>query len=211
MRSGLILTVLLLGVQSLAADTLDEIRERGTLRWGGDSEGGAPYSFPDPNNPNEIIGFEVDIAKELAKRLGVRDEFVQSPWSTLPQSLLRGDFDIILNGLEVTPERRRYINFSIPYYEFHLALTVAASDRTIRRLADLAGRRVGTLKGTLAQQTLERVPGVEALLYEDNVSPYRDIINGRLDAVLMDYPIAHYYGERIAGLKYAGKDFGAGY
>ncbi len=194
-----------------AADALDDIQRRGELLWGGDAEGGAPYSFPDPENPDRLIGFEVDIAAELARRLGVGQRMVQTPWSTLPQSLLRGDFDIILNGLEVTPERRAYIDFTLPYYEFHLALTVAEEDRQIRGLADLAGKRVATLKGTLAQQTLERIPGVQLLLYEDNVSPYRDILNQRADAVLMDYPIAHYYGEKIAGLKYAGRSFGSGF
>ncbi len=210
-RHALILAVFLIQTHGLAGDTLDQIRERGTLRWGGDAEGGAPYSFPDPADPDHIIGFEVDIAAELARRLGVRQEFVQSPWSTLPQSLLRGDFDIILNGLEVTAERKEFIDFTIPYYEFHLALTVALGNHQIRRLSDLADKRVATLKGTLAQLTLERVPGVRALLYEDNVSPYRDIVNGRVDAVLMDYPIAHYYGEKIAGLQYAGKNFGSGF
>ncbi len=211
MRGILLLTCGLLGGVPLFGDTLQDVRDRGVLRWGGDAEGGAPYSFPDPEDPSRLIGFEVDIASELGRRLGVGQQMVQTPWSTLPQSLLRRDFDVIINGLEVTPERREFIAFSIPYYEFHLALTVHQDNQDIRQLADLTGKRVATLKGTLAQQTLERIPGANLLLYEDNVSPYRDINNGRVDAVLMDYPIAHYYGEKVPNLKSAGRRYGSGF
>lgn len=197
-------------VISAWGDTLDEIRTRGVLLWGGDAEGGAPYTFPDPQNPNRLIGFEVEIAEELASRLGVQQKMVQTPWSTLPQALLRGDFDIILNGLEVTPERQQRVLFTRPYYQFQEALMIRKESQDIDGLEDLVGRRVGTLSGALAQQILEQFPGIDTVLYDDNVSPYRDLALGRLDGVLMDFPIAHYYGEKVPGLKYAGETYGEG-
>ncbi|MGH9340435.1 MAG: ABC transporter permease subunit [Acidobacteriota bacterium] len=193
-----------------AAGTLDDIRERGVLLWGGDAEGGAPYTFPDPEDPTRLMGFEVEIAQELALRLGVRQQMVQTPWSTLPQALMREDFDIILNGLEITPERRRYIDFTQPYYEFHEALMVREAEQGIHDLADLQARRVGTLSGALAGDILRSVQGVNIVWYDDNVAPYRDLALGRLEAVLMDFPISHYYGEKVPGLKYVGGGFGSG-
>ena len=76
-----------------------------TLRWGGDLQGGEPYVFQDPADGTHVVGFEVEIAEALAKRLGGRATFVQNDWQMLIPSLERGDFDIVLNGLEVTPAR----------------------------------------------------------------------------------------------------------
>src|ERR1051325_808992 len=106
------------------ADTLDAIRARGSLRWGGDVQGGEPYAFQDPNHGSQLVGFEVEIAAALARRLGVRAEFVQNDWQNLVPSLERGDFDIILNGLEVTASRIGRIAFTQPYYAFAETLVV---------------------------------------------------------------------------------------
>ena len=89
------------------ADALSAVRERGELVWGGDLQGGEPYVFEDPRDPTRIVGFEVDIAAAIARELGLRRaRFFQVQWSNLVPSLERGDFDVALNGLEDTPERR---------------------------------------------------------------------------------------------------------
>jgi len=191
-------------------DTLDEIRKRGNLRWGADLEGGAPYIFPDPANPKKVIGFEVEIAGEIARRLGVTQMPVQTPWDEIPQALRRGDFDIALNGIEVTPIRRQFIDFTTPYYHFSESLMVRQSDKTTSRLEDLKGRKVGTLKGTLADEILRRIPEIRVVSYDGQVEPYKDLALGRLDGVLLDDPISRYYGELVPGLRYAAKNIGSG-
>src|SRR5205085_3732010 len=98
-------------------DALARLRARGTLRWGGDMQGGEPYVFQDPRGGG-LVGFEVELADALARRLGVRAEFVQNDWQTLLPSLERGDFDVAMNGLEVTPARRARVAFTRPYYAF---------------------------------------------------------------------------------------------
>src|ERR1700733_10488716 len=70
-----------------AADGLDQIHRRGTLIWGGDQEGGGPYIFPDPKDPQRLIGFEVELADMLAAELGVKAKFYQGQWEELPQML----------------------------------------------------------------------------------------------------------------------------
>src|SRR4051812_19943337 len=96
--------VLLVSTASVA-DTLDDIHQRGTLRWGGDDQGGGPYIYQDKNN--KITGFEVDLAEYLAAQLGVRSELRTSEWNMLPQKLDRGDIDIVLNGYEWSKEREQ--------------------------------------------------------------------------------------------------------
>src|ERR1041385_4061424 len=89
-----------------AADTLQRIQKEGMLKWGADAEGGAPYVFPDPQHPDQLVGFEVELADALARRLGVKAQMVQNQWDGLVPALERGDFDIILNGLEISGEHR---------------------------------------------------------------------------------------------------------
>src|SRR5262249_44611936 len=102
----------------------------GVLRWGGDAGGGAPYVYKDDNG--KLVGFEVDLAEELARRLGLRAEFVQEDWGTLPQALLRGDIDIILNGYEWTGDREQVIGPPTPYPPAGLQLLVR-NDRAAGR------------------------------------------------------------------------------
>lgn len=179
----------------------DEAKE---LRWGGDSEGGAPYVFQDPKNPRVIIGFEVEIADALGRELQRRPAFVQNQWDGLIPGLKRGNYDIVLNGLEITEDRKQEINFTIPYYATSEQLSVRVETNSINTLADLKGKKVGTLKFSLAQRILEREGGINILTYDGALNPYQDLANGRLDAVLMDWPIAIYYSQPNPKLKFVG-------
>lgn len=172
--------------------TLAAIRARGEITWGADVQGGEPFVYEDPANPSHLIGFEVEIMEAIARRLGVRARMVQYNWSNLVPSLERGDFDIAMNGLEVTAERRERILLSEPYYVYAETLAVRAGD-PYRSVFDLAGKRVGTLNQTYAHDILRMMP-VEAVLYEGNSEPYDDLEHGRTDAVLLDNVIADRYG-----------------
>jgi polar amino acid transport system substrate-binding protein len=174
-----------------AAD-LGSIRTRGELVWGGDLQGGEPYVFEDANDGGKLVGFEVDIADALARRLGVTARFRQNDWSNLPSNLLRGDFDIVLNGLEETPERAARLLLSRPYFVYGETLTVRAGS-AFTRLDQLNGHRVGTLNQTVAHEML-KARGFEVVLYEGQEEPYFDLVRGRTDAVLLDHVIAERYG-----------------
>lgn len=174
------------------------------LRWGGDAEGGAPFVEADPNDPSKVRGFDVEVAAEIAKGLGRRPQFVQVAFQSIDQSVARGDFDIGMSGVEDTPARRAALAATIPYFEFHEVLTVRAADRgRIHGFAELRGRRVGTLSGTIAYERLlqaERENGIEVVSYDDDVHPYEDLREGRLDAVLLDNIIAARSTRRVSGL-----------
>ncbi|HEY6176151.1 MAG TPA: ABC transporter substrate-binding protein/permease, partial [Kofleriaceae bacterium] len=169
------------------------IRQRGELTWGADVQGGEPYVYEDPAQPNHVIGFEVDIMAAVARRLGVRSRMVQYAWSNLVPSLERGDFDVIANGLEATDERRERILLSNPYFVYAETLTVR-TDSDVRSVFDLAGKRVGTLNQTYAYDILRKLYGDVAHVYEGNEEPYTDLELGRTDAVLLDNIIADRYG-----------------
>ena len=165
------------------------------LRWGADAEGGAPYVFEQP--PGHLRGFEAELAGLLAARLGRTAHHVQAPFAQLLPLLERGDVEVIINGIEATEDRARAYALSRPYWAGPERLTVRRNDPGApATLADLRGRRVGTLPGTLAERML-RAAGAEVRTYDGGQEdPYRDLALGRTDAVLLDAPVALYYGER---------------
>jgi polar amino acid transport system substrate-binding protein len=191
------------------AGARDELGDFTQLRWGGDLQGGEPYVYEDPKEPGKIRGFEVEIAEALARELGVRPRFVQTDWSTLVPALERGDLDVILNGLEDTPERRARIALSVPYFVYGETLTVRRG-APYRTLDDLAGRRVGTLNQTVAHDLLEQRK-LEIVLYEGQQEPYFDLVKGRTDAVLLDHVIADRYGCPLKELECRKEDIARGY
>ncbi len=191
--------------------SIEKIKNRGYLLWGSDAEGGAPYVFPAPEEPSKLIGFEVDLAEAIARELGVKARQSQNAWDSLIPALERGDFDIAMNGLEITPQREKEILFSIPYYIYTEQLVVKKDEAVINDTTQLKGKKVGTLSGAVAQDILENLGGVDIKIYSGQAEPYEDLALGRLDAVLLDLPIAAYYGKPNPKLKYAGPPVGEGF
>ena len=185
------------------------------LRWGGDAEGGAPFVEADPNDPGQVVGFEVDIAQLLAEGLGRTPRFIQTGFTTIDASVARGDFDIGLSGIEDSFARRTRLAVTVPYYRFREILTVRAADAPrYRTLADLSGRRVATLAATLAFDLLtaaEKEHGLVVVPYEDDVHPYTDLAIGRVDAVLLDEVLAERSVRRHPGLMNQPAGLGVGY
>ena len=198
----------------VVAGGLGVVAQQPELRYGGDAEGGAPFMEADPRNPSQVVGFEVDIAELLARALGRAPRFVQSAFITLDATAARGDFDIGLGGVEDTAVRRSRLAVTVPYYEFREILTVREADGPrFRTLADLAGRRVGTLGSTLAFDILQQAGkalGLVVVPYENDVHPYSDLALGRLDAVVLDAVLAERGVKRNPGLVNAATSVGVG-
>ncbi|MEK6627384.1 MAG: ABC transporter substrate-binding protein/permease [Bdellovibrionota bacterium] len=165
------------------------------LRWAADAESGAPYVFYDAKNPTQIIGFEYDLVQILAKKLNRNPRFVQNAWDGLVPGLDREEYDIAINGIEITEDRKKVVLFSNPYYATNLQLVVRQDELRFKNLSDLAGFKVGTLTGALSEKTLRAETGIEILLYESEANAHQDLSLGRSDAVLFDAPIAKYYSE----------------
>jgi His/Glu/Gln/Arg/opine family amino acid ABC transporter permease subunit len=173
------------------------------FRWAGDPEGGAPYVEASPDDPNALVGFDVEIANLIARSLGRSPRFVLISFYQIDQSVARGDAEIGLSGIEDTAARRTTMAVTVPYYAFREVLSVRDGDAgKFRTLADLAGRRVATLAGTIAYDILLRAEqqyGLTAVSYEDDVHPYSDLVLGRVDAVLLDNILADRRKRTISG------------
>jgi polar amino acid transport system substrate-binding protein len=183
------------------------------LRWGADAEGGGPYVFKDPKNPSRNIGFEVDLAAVLAKEMGRPIEFVQKDFKNLLLDLNRGDIDLAMNGLEVTPDRKAKVRFTRPYYIYKLQFVTRAGEKrfaTLQQCKDHGGLTVGTMEETAAERLLDAL-GIAKKIYDGPVECYQDLLAGRTDGVLLDLPIAAYYAKPNPRLRFAGPPLAEGY
>jgi polar amino acid transport system substrate-binding protein len=180
-----------------------EVTTKQPLRWGADAEGGAPFVEADAADPSKVRGFDVEIAEMIARGLGRDPKFVQVTWASIEASVERGDVDVGLSGLEDRPELRAQHAVSLPYFEFREVLAVRPADSArFRTLADLKGRRVATLGGTLAYEVLlaeQKKSRLVPVSYDDDIHPYTDLVAGRVDAVLLDHVLAERSLKRTPG------------
>ncbi len=180
----------------------------GKLRWAADVKSNAPFAFEDPEHPGQLTGFEYEIITGIAQILGVQAELKPVDWDGLIPGLKSGGlYDCAICGVEVTDERAKEVDFSHPYYYTFEQLATRAGEPDLSSLEELRQRRVGTLDQTGAFDLL-KAAGVEPLTYDIEDNAYRDCARGRLDAVLLDYPIAMYYAKPNTSLRLNGPPFG---
>lgn len=148
------------------------------------------------NEKNELVGFDIDLAKEAAKRLGIEVEFKPIDWSAKEAELNGKRVDALWNGLTITEERRKNIGFTSAYMENHQIIVVPANS-TVKTKADLAGKVIGIQDGSSAIDAVQKDPVAasfkELKKFGDNVTALMDLTTGRLDAVVLDEVVGRYY------------------
>lgn len=156
-----------------------------------------PMGFKDDNN--EITGFDVDLAKEAAKRLGREVEFKAIDWSSKEAELKSKRVDILWNGLDITEKRKENMLFSDPYMNNRQIIFVRkGSAAGITSEQDLAGKAVGTQSGGTAEEYIDGNQALQSSMkeykkYSDYIAAFMDLENGRLDAIVSDEITGRYY------------------
>lgn len=156
-----------------------------------------PMGFKDEQN--EIVGFDIDLAKEATKRLGREVEFKAIDWSSKEAELKSGRVDILWNGLDITDKRKENMLFSEPYMDNRqIIFVVKGNPQNIKSEADLAGKVMGTQSGGTTEEYLDANADFknslkEAKIYADYISAFMDLENGRLDVIVADEIIGRYY------------------
>lgn len=163
-----------------SADLLSQIRERGTITVAMEGTW-APWTYHDEND--NLVGYDVEVATEIAKKLGVEPQFVEGEWDGLLAGLDAGRYDIMVNGVDITPERAEKYDFSTPYAFNRTAVITKADDDSINTLEDLKGKKTAnTISSTyaeLAEQYGATVTGVD-----DLNQTFELLLSGRIDATL---------------------------
>lgn len=176
-------------------DSWEYIKSNGTIIMGLD-DAVPPMGFRDEDT-NEIVGVDVDLAQEVAKRLGVELQLEPIDWNTKEASLDTKKIDIIWNGLTVTPERQEQMLFSASYLDNTQAIAVMQGSE-ITSKADLAGKKIGVQAGSSALESMEK-DAIFAEIGEENIQEYdtmltalMDLKIGRIDAVVADETVVRY-------------------
>lgn len=157
----------------------------------------APMGFKDESG--EITGFDVDLAKELGKRLNKEIVFQPIDWTMKESELKAGNIDFIWNGYTITNERKNKVDFSVPYLK-NKQVIVTLSDSSINSKSDLYGKKVGAQSESSAVTAMEKeedlynnFAGGSAVTFEDNNQALMDLEAGRIDAVVADEILVRYY------------------
>jgi L-cystine transport system substrate-binding protein len=181
--------------QPAAGDPLDRVRESGTLRVA-NTQANPPWNFLD--EASRPVGYDVDVAHELARRLGVPNvEFVASNYQSFIEGVRANRFDMVISGQTITPERREQVDFSRPYQVNGVSIFVKTGDRSITSLADLAGRPVGVTAGTTNEKMArEQIDGADVRTYDNATLALTDLARGGVDAMLVSRFQGTYLAER---------------
>jgi polar amino acid transport system substrate-binding protein len=172
------------------ADVMDDIKKRGEMVVGMEVAY-VPYEF---FKDGEVMGYDVDLARKFADKLGVKLKVVDSEWSGIIPALLAKKFDAIISGMVITDERTKKVGFSMPYGEASNVLLVRLNDDSIKTAEDIAGKRVGTQLGGAADKVAKQFeaalkakgkPGYsDYKLYDHFPEAYIDLTNNRIDTVI---------------------------
>lgn len=169
-----------------------------------------PFGFHDESG--QLVGFDIDIVNEAAKRLGKEVEFKPIDWDSKETELKSGKIDAIWSGLSITPDREKNILFTIPY-EYGPQILLVREDSPIQGKADLAGKIVGTQQGSTGLEAIQSEPEVmnsfkELKEYSDNVTAFMDLEVGRIDAVVVANTAAGYFMQKNKDAKFRIIDVG---
>lgn len=168
-----------------AADLLATVKARGTLKVA--MEGTyPPFNYKDRSS-GELAGYDVDVAKLLAARLGLKVEFVSTEWASILAGLASNKYDVIVSQVGINPKRELAFDFSIPYIYSHPQLIVRKDDKAVYTdLAGLKGKKLGVGQGSVYEQQAKAVPGIEVKSYPAAAENMSDLATGRIDAALND-------------------------
>lgn len=161
-----------------------------------------PMAFWD--NKNQVVaGYDIDMAKEAFKRMGLKYEFRDIDWDRKEKDLLEEkSIDLIWSSMSVTEERKRIFAFSTPYIKNQQAILVRA-DSSIQGKGDLGGKKVAVQKGSNSADLVKRLSGAEAPAkveeFEVRIDIFSAVLSGKADAAVTDSMVAHYYSLNSPG------------
>jgi cystine transport system substrate-binding protein len=177
------------------ADLLANARASGVIRVA-NTQASPPWSMLD--DKNQPAGYDVEVAREVAKRIGVaRVEFVADLFKNFVEGLKAGKYELVMNDLTPTPEREKQVDFSVAYGLEDFRIFVRTSNNDIKDRPDLKGKRVGVTAGTSNESwSRANLPGSEIVTYDNGGLVFNDIAIGRIDALIS----SHFGGMRYASV-----------
>jgi lysine-arginine-ornithine-binding protein len=145
---------------------------------------------------NKAVGFDVDVATEIAKRLNVKLDVIPTAWDGIIPGLKTDKYDIIMSAMTITPDRSKEISFSDPYIDSDQSIAVKKGS-PIKTEADLKGKIIGVQIDTTGQMTAQKMTGLKEIRKFDTILlAFEDLEMGRVDAIINDYPVNAYLSKK---------------
>ena len=156
-----------------------------------------PLEFLD--NDKKVVGYDVDMITAVAREAGMEAEVRNIAWDGIFAGVAAGNYDVVASGVTITPEREKAFLFTKPYYDVQ-QIVVLKKGASAKSFEDLKGKAVGGQIGTTGIFVAQK-SGVALNLreYDDVGLAMQDLINGRIDAVVCDSPVALYYANKKEG------------
>ena len=177
---------------------LDRVKQDGVLTVGNDTTY-APFEFVD--SANKPTGFDIDLIAAVAQKLGLKADIVTTAWDGIIPALQTQKFEVLISSMSINPDREKEVSFSIPYYRADMGIMYNPAKNTITKPEDLVGKTVGVQVGTTGETDAKLIPGVKVSSYPDIQLATQDLENGRIDAVVNDYPVCTAYASTHTALK----------
>jgi arginine/lysine/histidine/glutamine transport system substrate-binding/permease protein len=136
----------------------------------------------------ELVGFDVDLVNEVARRLGLKVYFAYIPFDGLMATLEAETADASVDAITITAKRDESIDFSRPYFKSGLAIAVRRDDASINNLQDLSGKKIAVKLGTTGAALASRVPNAQLVTFDSAEKALIDLEKGNVDAVIKDKP-----------------------
>jgi polar amino acid transport system substrate-binding protein len=205
-KKALLFSLVLVFVFSFIAfsGTLSDIIAKGVIRVGNDATY-APFEYR--NFKNEIVGFDIDLIKALAKEMGnFKVEIIDTAWDGIIPGLLSKKYDMICSAMTITKERAKKVTFSDPYFETGQVITVFKDRNDIKSVEDLKGKIIAVQLGTTGDFAVSKIEGAKVKRFDTIDKAYFEVMLGRADAVVNDLAQTA-YGIKRFPLKIVGKPF----
>ena len=147
-----------------------------------------PFEYMD--DKGNMVGFDIDLMNEIAKKANLSIEWVNVPFESLLAGLSTCQYDMAIAGISITPARQKDMLFSDPYMDAGLVVVVQKSNTTIQSKDDLKGLKVAAQLGTTGEIEAQKIEGVTYKPYDTFDLAFLDLANGQIDAVIADNPVA---------------------
>jgi polar amino acid transport system substrate-binding protein len=151
-----------------------------------------PFEYVDEQTM-EIVGFDIDLIKAIADEAGLDIEIVNVAWDPLLAGMAQCQYDAAISAMTITEERKEVMLFSNPYFEAGQLVTVRFGNTEIASKEDLGGKTVGAQIGTTGSFEVDKIAGATLKTYDDIGLAMQDLMNGQIDAVIADNPLAMGY------------------
>jgi len=153
-----------------------------------------PFEYVDEQTM-DIVGFDIELIKAIADEAGLDIEIINVAWDPLLAGMAQCQYDAAISAMTITDERKEVMLFSNPYFEAGQLVSVRFGNTDIASKEDLGGKTVGAQIGTTGSFEIEKIAGATLKTYDDIGLAIQDLMNGQIDAVISDNPLAMGYAK----------------